>query len=348
MIGGMTGRDSVRVVTVDRGDAGRRLDLVVRRHVADIDIASRTRIQRWIERGDVSINGVAVRRAATRANAGDVVAIALPGDLRARRTEIAAEPISIEVLYEDDHLLAVDKPGGLIVHPSYGHANGTLMNALLWRAQAWPRPQRPSVVGRLDKLTSGIVLVAKTAADHAALQRALASRLTSKEYVAVVYGRPRPVRGTIDLRLRHDPDDRRRIIASPSLGLESITRYERLDVVTVPRTAVSLVDCRLMTGRTHQIRVHLAASGWPIVGDAKYGEPIWSKVVDPAIAGTLQTFPRQALHARRLAFTHPATKERLQIDAPVPPDMRRLIDEIGLRSGLAEAMRDGLKPVPYR
>jgi len=321
----------VRVVTVDRGDAGRRLDLVVRRHVADINSASRTRVQHWIARGDVSINGIAVRRVAARIAAGDVVAIAVPEELGARRTQIDAEPIALEVLYEDDHLLVVDKPGGLIVHPSYGHASGTLMNALVWRAKAWRGSQRPSVVGRLDKLTSGIVLVAKTAADHAALQRTLAHRQTIKDYFAVAYGLPRPRQGTIDLRLRHDPADRRRITASPTVGAESFTRYERLDAVTVPRVSVSLVACRLMTGRTHQIRVHLAARGWPIVGDAKYGEPQWSDVVDSRLAETLRMFPRQALHASRLVFTHPATRERLQIEAPIPTDIRALIDAVGLK-----------------
>jgi 23S rRNA pseudouridine1911/1915/1917 synthase len=241
-----------------------------------------------------------------------------------------AEDIALEILYEDDHLLAIDKPAGMVVHPTYKHVQGTVLNALLWRALEWPPDQRPSIVGRLDKLTSGIVVVAKTAAVHATLQRTLAARESEKDYLAVVYGRVSDASGEIDLRLCHDPKDRRMIVASATQGSESLTRFERLATVDAPRVGLSLLRCRLVTGRRHQIRVHLAARGWPIVGDPKYGGPRWQDIVDPALAATVQAFPRQALHAWRVAFTHPITRERMTVEARPPQDFTDLLGASGL------------------
>ena len=318
---------SSRILTADRGDAGQRLDLVLRRHLADVSVATRTRIQAWIEDGHVTVNGAAVRRASTRAAAGDVLTVALPAD--AIRPEMAAEEVALDVLHEDDHLLALDKPAGIVVHPTHAHVKGTLMNALLWHARAWPAAHRPSLVGRLDKLTSGIVLVAKTAGMHAALQRAMRSAACEKDYLAVVYGRVDPARGEIGLRLTRDRSDRRRVVASGSTGAHSLTLFERLARVAAPRAGLSLLRCRLATGRTHQIRVHLAARGWPIVGDPVYGEPRWSRIADPILAGALASFPRQALHAWRLAVIHPTTGARLELEAPLPLDIERLLAAAG-------------------
>jgi 23S rRNA pseudouridine1911/1915/1917 synthase len=202
------------------------------------------------------------------------------------------------------------------------------MNALLWHARAWPAAQRPSLVGRLDKLTSGILVVAKTAAVHAALQRTSIS--SKKDYLAVVYGRVNVAGGQIDLRLGRDRGDRRRVVASATVGAPSLTRFERLARVAAPRAGLSLLRCRLATGRTHQIRVHLAARGWPLVGDPAYGEPRWSQVIDPTFAAMLQAFPRQALHAWRFAVTHPVTRDRLLLEAPVPHDLEGLLTASGL------------------
>jgi 23S rRNA pseudouridine1911/1915/1917 synthase len=345
-----------RILTADRGDAGRRLDLVVRRHLTDVDAATRARVQAWIENGQVSVNGRAVRRVSARAALGDVVTVVLP-DAPLRRT-MAAEDVRLRILYEDEHMLALDKPAGVVVHPAYKNVKGTVMNALLWHARGWADEQRPSIVGRLDKLTSGVVVVAKTAAVHAALQRALnaglspsrssrASRFgqlrrgsldtnasggasaSEKDYLAVVYGRVHVAHGEIDLRIGHDRHDRRRMIASAHTGASSLTRFERLAHAAAPRSGLSLLRCRLVTGRRHQIRVHLAARGWPIVGDAVYGEPRWEQFADPLLAATLRNFPRQALHAWRVALTHPVTRERLQLEAPVPADFAELLTACG-------------------
>jgi len=318
-----------RLLTADRGDAGRRLDLVLRRHLTDIHTASRTRVQAWIANGRVTVNGTPVRRVSTRAALGDLVAVALPAESVARRREMAPEDVTLDILFEDEHLLALNKPAGVVMHPSYKNAAGTLLNALLWHARAWPVPQRPSLVGRLDKLTSGVVVVAKTAAIHAALQRTMAAA-AEKDYLAVVYGRVNVARGEIDLRLAKDRRDSRRVVASAHAGAASLTRFERLARVAAPAVGLSLVRCRLVTGRTHQIRVHLAARGWPIVGDAAYGEPRWSQIADARLAAAVRVFPRQALHAFRVAVNHPITRERLIFEAPVPRDLGELMREAGL------------------
>jgi 23S rRNA pseudouridine1911/1915/1917 synthase len=316
------------IVKADRGDAGRRLDLVLRRHLAGVGVATRTQIQGWIARGQVSINGAAVRRVSTRAAAGDVISVAGPSV--GTTAPMAAEQLPIRILLEDDHLLILDKPAGIVVHPTHAHVQGTVMNALLWHGREWPSDRRPSIVGRLDKLTSGLVVVAKTARLHASLQRAMASPACEKDYLALVYGRVRPERGRIDLRLMRDPANRQRVVASDVEGTPSLTHFERLAHVRAPRAGLSLLRCRLATGRTHQIRVHLAARGWPITGDPLYGEPRWTRIADLELASVIAAFPRQALHAWRLVVRHPATGERLEITAPVPDDLRGLLSAAGL------------------
>jgi 23S rRNA pseudouridine1911/1915/1917 synthase len=319
---------AIRSFLSDRGDAGRRLDLVLRRHLADLEAATRTRVQTWIDEGTVSINARAVRRAATRVAAGDVLTVDIPQAALPQRQTIVEDQTPVDVLFEDQHVVAVHKPAGMVVHPTHAQPAGTLLNLLVWYGRRWPNGTRPSLVGRLDKLTSGVVLVAKTAPVHAALQRRLAAPDAEKDYLAVVYGRVRPRSGTIDLPLRRDPDDRRRVITSSGQGAASVTRFERLAEVAARKAGLALVRCRLVTGRTHQIRAHLAARGWPIVGDPTYGEPRWMQIADADLAAALRAFPRQALHAWRLAFTHPITAKRVVVQAPVPTDMRALLDRI--------------------
>lgn len=218
--------------------------------------------------------------------------------------------MGIIVLYEDDSLMAIDKPAGIVVHPTYKNTSDTVLDDLQWRARDWPDGARPSLVGRLDKMTSGIVIAAKNAAVHAAMQRRWPE--AEKDYLAVVHGHVADEEGEIDLPLGSDPADRRRRIVLEN-GASSVTRFERL--AFAPGPGLSLLRCRLVTGRTHQIRVHLAARGWPIVGDPVYGD-----VPGP------QAFPRQALHAWRIALTHPLSGERLVIEAPVPSDLRDLLE----------------------
>jgi 23S rRNA pseudouridine1911/1915/1917 synthase len=323
---------AVRTFLSDRGDAGQRLDLVLRRHLADLESATRTRVQTWIDGGTVSINGQAVRRVATRVAAGDVLTVQIPDLALPSSRPIEPDPTPLDILFEDTYLIAVNKPAGMVVHPTHAQSAGTLLNLLMWYQRKWPTGTRPSLVGRLDRLTSGIVLVAKTAPIHAALQRRLSAADAGKDYLAVVYGRVRPRSGTIELRLRRDPDDRRRVTASSSKGANCLTHFERLAEVAAPRAGLSLLRCRLVTGRTHQIRAHLAARGWPIVGDLTYGEPRWMRVAEADLAEALRAFPRQALHAWRLGFVHPVTAERIEIEAPLPDDLRELVNILNLTS----------------
>ncbi len=311
-----------RTIETDRGDHGVRVDRVLLRHLRDERSVSRNRIQKWIEAGDVLVNGAPPSRAAWRVQAGDDLQVRIE-ELPAR-TRPSGEAMDLQVLYEDDDLLAVDKPAGLVVHPSYKNAAGTLINGVLERAKTWPASSRPSLLGRLDKYTSGVVIVAKRPAVHAALQRAMDARRIDKDYAAIVWGRPSPMRGTIDLALDRDPWDRRRITVTDRGGQPSVTKYERLAVSSPgPPRSFSLVRCRLITGRTHQIRVHLSARNWPIVGDAVYGLKRTGGSPTPLDEVAL-AFPRQALHAWRLSLRQPTTNAALEIMAPLPDDMQQL------------------------
>ncbi len=303
-----------RRIALDRGDAGIRVDRVLLRHLRHEPGISRTRIQRWIDAGDVLVNGQPAPRAAWRLTGTDDVRVRL--ESHRERVRPAAESIPIEILYEDDDVLVVNKPPGLVSHPSHLNRTGTLLNGILAMARRWPPGSRPGLLGRLDKQTSGAVMVSKRPAVQAALQRAAAALAVDKDYLAIVWGKPAPVRGTIDLALDRDPWDRRRVTVTDRGGQPAVTRYERLATSTSGMQAFSLARCRLITGRTHQIRVHLATKGWPIVGDATYGRP--------------HPFPRQALHAWRLTFPQPTTRREVTVVAPLPEDMRRLCESLGL------------------
>ena len=232
---------------------------------------------------------------------GTAVEVALP--LRARvRQRATAEPIPLDILYEDDALMAINKPAGMVVHPSFRNPSGTLLNGVLWRVRD-RKDIRPGLVSRLDKDTSGVVVVALSTGVHARIQcDARAARVT-KEYLAMVRGTPRPLEGRIALPLRRDPVDRRRVVTDPA-GVPSETTY----AVIASRDGYSLVSCRLGTGRTHQIRVHLASTGSPIAGDLTYGSP--DSIIN-----------RQALHAWRFTFPHPQSRKVVRIEAPVPQDI---------------------------
>ena len=289
----------------DRGDARLRLDQVLTRRVTNVSRMSRSVAQQWIESGRVMIDGRAARRSSVSVREGTTIEIMPPESTRGR-SRPQGHPAELHVLYEDAHLIALNKPPGVVVHPSYKQTSGTLLNGLLWRLRD-RADTRPGILTRLDKDTSGLVLVALTGAIQSAVQRDAAAGRVTKEYLAIVRGVPRPRQGRILLPLARDPDDRRRMITSP-IGASSETRYE----VVSSASDTSLVRCELVTGRTHQIRVHLAARGWPIIGDRVYGEPHTD-------------IPRQALHAWRIALPHPVTRQPLVIEAPLHEDIAQLL-----------------------
>lgn len=290
----------------DRGDARLRLDQMLVRRLDRMVPCSRTTAQRWIAAGLVRINGATAFRSAMRAAEGDAVDVALPDDAPLR-SRPEAEPGPLTVLHEDADLLIASKPAGQVVHPSYRNTSGTLLNAVLWHVRERDGVQ-PGILTRLDRETSGVVVVALGPHVHAALQRQAVRGGVVKEYLAVVRAAsPPPAAGDVRFPLGRDPDDRRRVVVRED-GAASHTRVEAL----ASRDGITLLRCTLVTGRTHQIRVHLSASGWPIVGDPLYGVP------DPRIA-------RQALHAWRVRFTHPVTGDPVRVEAPVPDDMAVLV-----------------------
>lgn len=284
------------------------------RHLEGVPGITRARVRGWVEQGLVRVNGREARPS-RRLAPGDEVEVALPS--APARVELAPREMPLSVLYEDEWLLALDKPPGLVVHPAQGNREGTLMHGLLWYAQGY----RPHLVSRLDQGTSGILLVAKAPQVHAVLQK----KGMEKDYLAAVYGRPELPKGRIDLGILRDPADPRRRIASRTEGRPSATLWERL-----AESEISLLRCRLLTGRTHQIRVHLQAARMPIVGDPLYGIEGWRGIGDPALAELCRNFGRQALHAWRLGLVHPVTREPLEIRAPVPPDLAGLLSRAGL------------------
>ena len=307
-------------VVLDRGDVGVRLDRVLLRHLQHIPGVTRNRLQRLLAAGAVQVDGRVITRPAARVPSGAALTIELPE--RTVRAAPAAESLPIDVRYEDDDLLIVHKQAGQVSHPAFRHGSGTLLNALLgYAAGRWA----PSLVGRLDKDTSGLVLVAKRREVQTTLQRLGDANGIIKEYLAIVLGKP-PARGTIDLALDRDPWDARRVTVRDRGGVPSVTQFQRVRSVELGDGLwLAVVRCRLITGRTHQIRVHLAARGWPIVGDRTYGtsRPAAQR---PRLAPAVVQMRRQALHAWRLAFTHHSLAPRSTFTPEMPEDMQALVN----------------------
>ncbi len=331
-----------RTFHADRGDAGERLDRVLLRHLNDLPEASRTKIQEWIESGQVSVNGRKPGKSSEKVKEKDEISVVLPPP-PVPRESLVPQDIPLSVLFEDSEILVLNKPPGLVVHPAVGHRDGTLVNALLHRSKDWAGPtDRPGLVHRLDKDTSGVLVVAKTERAMAVLGRAIKERSLEKEYLAVVYGSPPVRKGRIDFGILRDPRDRKRMAASKSSGRAATTLYEILSESSASFSGLTLLKCTLVTGRTHQIRVHLKALHLPIVGDPTYGSPRWKGIRDETLRELCRTFPRQALHAWRLTLKHPATGDRMTFTAPLPPDVTRLLDaaELRGRARLATQLND--------
>ncbi len=307
---------------------GTRLDLFIASACSDL---SRSRIQKLIAEGAVRLAGSSAKRAHV-VRAGDEVEVEVP---EPRTASIEPQDIPLSILFEDEHLIAIDKPPGIVVHPSPGHDSGTLVNALLHHVRDLSGiggERRPGIVHRLDRDTSGVLLVAKTDRAHASLSRQMKKRSLRKEYLALVAGLPRVRKGEVALPVGRDPRDRKKMRAfrnvetTPAGAREARTLYEIER--EWPELRLTLLRCRLVTGRTHQIRVHLAAAGMPIVGDPVYGRPRYDRVRDPELSRRLSEFPRQALHAERIGLRHPESNEDLEIVAPVPADLSALIAAI--------------------
>jgi 23S rRNA pseudouridine1911/1915/1917 synthase len=293
---------------------GTRLDRVVAAHCPEL---SRTRVQELLELGLAQLNGK-VAKGSHKVRAGDLVEVVAP-ERPALRAE--AENIPLDILYEDEDVLAVNKPAGMSVHAGAGNSRGTLVNALLGRGQSLSQggdELRPGIVHRLDKETSGIVLVAKNDFAHAQLAEAFQERTIRKIYVALVQGELQEERGRIELAIARDPKRRTRMTARRG-GLLANARAARTDWRVLCRVdATSLLEVELHTGRTHQIRVHFAALRHPIVGDRLYGAA--EKL--PLGRATLPPLGRNFLHAAKIRFAQPRTAQVIQLSAPLPPELR--------------------------
>lgn len=300
-----------------------RLDRFLAGQVPDL---SRSAAQRLIDEGRVTVNGEPAR-SSYKVRAGDQVVVLLPGDDGVQ--ELRPEAIPLHVVYEDDALLVVDKPAGMVVHPAPGHTGGTLANALLAHSPALAgldlpsSEQRPGIVHRLDRDTSGVILLAKTEKVQRALQQQFKDRRVDKAYLALVHGHLQPAWGRIEAPIGRDPQHRQRMAVLPG-GREAVTEYHVLEQFawqTGPAAGMySLVKAEPRTGRTHQIRVHLASVGHAVVGDPVYGR-----------RRTHLPLERQFLHAGHLGFQHPVTGQRLELDTPLPADL----------AGVLELLREG-------
>lgn len=317
--------------SVASDDAGTRLDTWLSRTVPDL---SRNRAKALIVGGNVKVNGVRATEPKLAVQASDEVAVEVPPP---RPAEPAGEAIPLDVVYEDADLIVIDKPAGLVVHPAAGNYDGTLVNALIAHCGASLSGiggvSRPGIVHRLDKDTSGLMVVAKNDRAHQSLAAQFADHGRSgpleRAYLALVWGVPGRYEGTIEGALGRSSRNREKMEVKREGGREAITHYRILERFGPPERppVASLVECRLETGRTHQIRVHMAAIGNPVVGDRLYGSGFATKagsLPDP-VGALAKAFPRQALHAYLLGFAHPATGDTMVFERPPPPDMQALI-----------------------
>jgi len=304
----------------EAGDAGARLDAFL---AARVEGLSRTAIKRLADDGGVLVSGKPVKPS-HRLSAGERVEVELPAP---PAIDLTPEDIPLDIVFEDEEVVVVNKPPGLVVHPAAGVHSGTLANALVFHFQNLSERGgafRPGIVHRLDRDTSGLMVVAKTPVAHEKLSDQFRARTVFKSYVALVHGVVRGEQGKVEQPLARDPRNRTRMAVVRG-GREAVSVWK----VRRRFTRFTLLDVRIKTGRTHQIRVHLAWMRHPVVGDETYGAGRDQSVADPKLRARLAAIGRQFLHAERLAFDHPRTAERLMFDAPLPADLAEFLDHLG-------------------
>jgi 23S rRNA pseudouridine1911/1915/1917 synthase len=281
---------------------------------------SRSALSRLIEQGHVRLDTNEATKTSLRVSAGQEIEIDFPSPAP---QSVPSENLPLTILFEDADLAVIDKPAGIVVHPAAGHASGTLVNALLFHVKDLSGiggEIRPGIVHRLDKETSGVLVIAKNDHSHRTLAAQWNTERIRKEYLALVYGTPDPDRASVNAPIGRDPRDRKRM-AVVTGGRHAITDYEVVERLRY----VSLLRCRLRTGRTHQIRVHMKHIGHPIVGDAVYSGPQWRGIPDKQLQKALASMKRQALHAARLTLPHPRTGEVMTFESAMPEDLARVV-----------------------
>ena len=308
-------------VRLDPAHAGWRLDLAL---AAAVPTLSRERLKNLIRSGAVETSGTAVRDPASKVRGDESLRLVVPEPTPAHNE---AQEIPLTIVFEDEHLLVVDKAAGLVVHPAAGNLDGTLVNALLHhcagKLSGIGGVARPGIVHRIDKDTSGLLVVAKTDVAHEGLARQFAAHSIDRRYLAILNGLPAATGGIIDAPLARSAANRKKIaIVEGQRGKRAVTHWKRIK----PLKDAALVECRLETGRTHQVRVHMASIGHPLLGDPVYGRS--GKTHGKLLKGL--GFDRQALHAAELGFIHPVTKNRLSFSSPMPPDMQELMRALGV------------------
>ncbi len=308
-------------VRLEPAHAGWRLDRAL---AAAVPTLSRERLKALIRSGAVEAGGKPLRDPATKVRGQEALRVAVPEPTPAHNQP---QDIPLSIVFEDEHLLVIDKPAGLVVHPAAGNLDGTLVNALLHHCggslSGIGGVARPGIVHRIDKDTSGLLVVAKTDVAHEGLAKQFAAHSIGRRYLAIANGVPKIREGTVDAPLARSTANRKKIaIVAGKRGKRAVTHWKRLDILN----DAALVECRLETGRTHQVRVHMASIGHPLLGDPVYGRR--GKTHDKLLKEL--EFHRQALHAAQLEFTHPVTRHRLSFDSPMPADMQELFNALGV------------------
>ncbi len=321
---------SAHTVTAKSDSDGTRLDRVLADALPDL---SRSRLKALIQEGRVAARGVTITDPSYRVKPGQTFDISVPAPIDA---DPVGQDIALDVVFEDDALIVINKPPGMVVHPAAGNPDGTLVNALLAHCgdslSGIGGVVRPGIVHRLDKDTSGLIVVAKSDRAHAGLAAQLADRSMSRRYHAVVWGVPEPAGGEIDKAVGRDPRNRKRMAAGVRGGKAALTHYRTLQRFGGDGLLwASLVECRLATGRTHQIRVHMTSIGHPLIGDPVYGRGRTGRIskLPPPVRDAITQFDRQALHAAALSLTHPLSGKTLKFHAEYPRDMEHLVRVLG-------------------
>lgn len=316
----MQGDDDILTVTLDEGAVGLRLDRALAEALPDL---SRERVKTLIKGGRVSdASGAILWDPSAKAAAPATLALRIPAPAPAHNS---AQNLDLVIAYEDEHLIVVDKPAGMVVHPAAGNLDGTMVNALLHHCAGQLSGvggvARPGIVHRIDKDTSGLIVAAKHDKAHEGLARQFAAHSIDRRYIAIATGRPIPASGTVDAALGRSATNRKKMaVIAAGRGKRAVTHYRTLE----PLAGAALIECRLETGRTHQVRVHMAHIGHPLVGDPVYGRA--RKPLSDVLKA--RGFARQALHAAHLGFIHPVNGNRIALDCEIPADMRELIDEL--------------------
>ncbi len=314
-----------RTIIVTEEEHGSRLDKVLAARLPEV---SRARVQALMEQGCVTRDGAVFDQASWKVRLGETYVVSVPPPVDAAPQ---AQAIALDVVYEDDHLLVINKSPDMVVHPGAGNHDGTLVNALLAHCgdslSGIGGVKRPGIVHRLDKETSGLMVVAKSDAAHQGLSLQLSTRTLKRVYNALVWGVPSPASGRIETQIGRHPTQRTKMAVLPTGGREAVTDYRTLETFGV---VAALVECRLQTGRTHQIRVHMAHQHNWLLGDPVYSRPSQGRFlklhkIGEAASAALQGFGRQALHAAQLEFIHPISHNKISLSAPLPDDMAQLL-----------------------